>query len=286
MGIITEVNLLTTQNSIYTFSLLPTQTDSVIDMLESLSKNPANRLIEAHLSVDREHFLTESLIYTYAEVKSSAKPTDELDGENSIWLRKVVFQASRMSNFGKFLRWELEKYLTPLIDPKLVSRNTAMAVPVRFLQNPDPRTTDILQEYFVPTEQANNFLEKYTQLLKKYDINLLNVTIRKVNQDTSALVSYAQEDMYGFVVYYKINLNNIDIQKLSAFTRELVDYLISIKATYYLCYGGYYSQSQLITMYPQIRKLFALKTQRDPDSLFTNVWYEKYRGGISTSPIF
>jgi decaprenylphospho-beta-D-ribofuranose 2-oxidase len=283
LGIITEVNLLTTQNSIYAFSLIPTQTHSVIDTLESLSKNPENRLLEAHLSVDGERFLTESLIYTYAETKSSAKPKDELDGEKSIWLRKVVFQASRASNFGKFLRWEMEKYLSPLIESKTVSRNTAMAVPVRFLQNPDPHTTDILQEYFVPTEQANNFLERYKKLVKKYNMNVLNVTIRKVNQDTIALVSYAQKDMYGFVVYYKINQNSIDTQALNAFTWELVEYLISIKATYYLCYGSYYSPSQLTTMYPAIRKLFVQKTQHDPDRLFTNVWYEKYRGGIYAS---
>lgn len=281
LGIITEVNLLTTQNSIYAFSLIPTQTSSLIDTLESLSKNPENRLLEAHLSVDGERFLTESLIYTYTEAKSSAKPKDVLDGENSIWLRKVTFQASRTSSFGKFLRWEMEKYLSPLIEPKTVSRNTAMAVPVRFLQNPDPHTTDILQEYFVPTEQANNFLERYKKLVKKYNINVLNVTIRKVNKDTNALVSYAQKDMYGFVVYYKINQNSIDTQTLNAFTRELMEYLISIEATYYLCYGSYYSQSQLTTMYPAIRKLFVLKTQHDPDRLFTNVWYEKYRGGIS-----
>jgi FAD/FMN-containing dehydrogenase len=155
-----------------------------------------------------------------------------------------------------------------------VSRNTAMAVPVRFLQNPDPHTTDILQEYFVPTKQANTFLERYKKLVKKYNINLLNVTIRKVNKDINALVSYAQKDMYGFVVYYKINQNSIDTQTLNAFTRELNDYLISIKATYYLCYGSYYSQSQLTTMYPDIRKLFVLKTQQDPDRLFTNLWYE------------
>jgi decaprenylphospho-beta-D-ribofuranose 2-oxidase len=286
LGIITEVNLLTTQNSIYAFSLIPTQTNALIDTLESLSKNPENRLLEAHLSVDGERFLTESLIYTYAEAKSSAKPKDELDGENSIWLRKVIFQASRTSNFGKFLRWEMEKHLSPLIEPKTVSRNTAMAVPVRFLQNPDPHTTDILQEYFVPTEQANNFLERYKKLVKKYHINVLNVTIRKVNKDINALISYAQGDMYGFVVYYKINQNSIDTQTLNAFTRELIEYLISIKATYYLCYGSYSSPSQLTTMYPDIHKLFVLKTQHDPDRLFTNVWYEKYRGGISDSPIF
>jgi FAD/FMN-containing dehydrogenase len=281
LGIITEVNLLTTQNSTYAFSLLPTQTHSLIDTLESLSKNPANRLLEAHLSVDEERFLTESLIYKYAEANALEKPKDELNGENSTWLRKVVFQASRMSNFGKFLRWEIEKQFTPLIEAKTVSRNTAMAVPVRFLQNPDPHSTDILQEYYIPTEQANTFLESYKKLVKKYNVNVLNVTIRKVQKDINALVSYAQKDMYGFVIYYKVQQNSADIHTIQAFTRELMEYLISIKATYYLCYGGYYSQSQLTTMYPEIRTLFTLKKQHDPNGLFTNVWYEKYRGGIS-----
>ena len=285
LGIITEANLQTTPNSIFSFSLMPIQTNAVVDMLEALSKKPENRLLEAHLSIDVDHFLTESLIFLYTETTSPTRPNDELDGENSIWLRKVVFQASRASNFGKFLRWEAEKYLTPLVEPKTVSRNTAMAVPVRFLQNPDPHTTDILQEYFVPTAQANNFLEGYKKLVKKYQIDLLNVTIRKVNKDINALVSYAQTDMYGFVVYYKINLNSKDIQTLNAFTRELFDYLISLKATYYLCYGSYYSQAQLTTMYPAIRKLFALKTQQDQDGLFTSVWYEKNRGGISAALI-
>jgi FAD/FMN-containing dehydrogenase len=275
-GIITEVNLMTTQNSSYVFSLIPIQTHAVIEKLEALGKNAANRLLEAHLSVDREHFLTESLIYLYSEGRSLPQLTDDLQGENSIWLRKVVFQASRTSNLGKILRWELEKRLTPLVDPKMVSRNTAMAVPVRFLQNPDPQTTDILQEYFVPTQQVDAFLESYKKLIKRYKIHLLNVTIRKVVQDTNALVSYAQTDMYGFVVYYKVPRRSREIQTLQAFTCELVAYLISIKAKYYLCYGSYYTQSQLTTMYPEIHTLFALKTYYDPGTLFTNEWYEKY----------
>ena len=285
LGIITEVNLTTTQNSSYVFSLISIQTHALLQTLESLAKNPVNRLLEAHLSVDSGRFLTESLIYIYAEARSLPQPADELQGENNIWLRKVIFQASRTSNVGKFLRWELEKRLTPLVEPKTVSRNTAMAVPVRFLQNPDPQTTDLLQEYFIPTEQGNAFLESYTKLIKKYSIDLLNVTIRKVVHDTNALVSYAQTDMYGFVVYYKVARRSTEIQTLQAFTGELVEYLISIKAKYYLCYGSYYTQSQLTTMYPEIRTLLALKRHCDPETLFTNEWYEKYRGGLSNAPI-
>ncbi len=171
------------------------------------------------------------------------------------------------------MRWELEKHLTPLVEPKTVSRNTAMAVPVRFLQNPDPQTTDLLQEYFIPTEQGNAFLESYTKLIKKYSIDLLNVTW-KVVHDTNALVSYAQTDMYGFVVLQSCS-EGARNQTLQAFTGELVEYLISIKAKYYLCYGSYYTQSQLTTMYPEIRTLLALKRHYDPETLFTNESYEK-----------
>jgi hypothetical protein len=102
-----------------------------------------------------------------------------------------------------------------------------------------------------------------------------------VKKDTNALLSYAQQDMYGFVVYYLVQQKRSDVQTLSAFTQELVEYLLSIQATYYLCYGGYYSPSQLTRMYPEIRALFALKAQYDSSGLFTSVWYEKYYKDIS-----
>jgi FAD/FMN-containing dehydrogenase len=277
LGVITEITLLTTPNSILGFALLPAPTPALITRLEALSQRPETQLLEAHLSVDADHFLSESLIYQYAEDPSRARPPDDLTGENSIWLRKVIFQASRASNVGKALRWELEKGLTPLVEAKTVSRNTAMAVPVRFLQNPDPQTTDVLQEYFVPTDQAYNFLDRYKTLLRQHGINLLNVTVRKVIQDTTALVSYAQRDMYGFVVYYKVPKDAAGVEALDHFTRDLIDYLLSIGATYYLCYGSYYSPAQLTAMYPALPSLFALKAQHDPAGRFTNLWYEKMR---------
>jgi FAD/FMN-containing dehydrogenase len=285
LGVITEANLQTTQNSSYLSSLVAIPTDAVIDRLEALGKDPANRLIEAHLSVDSGRFLTESLIYTYSEDSALPSLADDLQGENSIWLRKVIFQASRTSNMGKVIRWELEKRLTPLVDPKMISRNTAMAVPVRFLQNPDPETTDLLQEYFVPTGLVAAFLERYKQLLKKHQIDLLNITIRKVVQDTSALVSYAYTDMYGLVVYYKVARTPGGVQTIQAFTRELVEYLLSIDARYYLCYGAYCTPAQLAAMYPQIRILFALKAHYDPDLVFTNQWYETYRESLAPTSI-
>jgi len=80
---------------------------------------------------------------------------------------------------------------------------------------------------------------------------------------------------YGFVVDYKVNSD--EKERLNAFIRELFDYLLSIKATYYLCYGSYFSPTQLTTMYPNLRTLADLKAQYDPNRLFTSVWFENYR---------
>ena len=47
LGIITEVNLTTTQNSSYLVSLISIQTHALREKLEALGKNPANRLLES-----------------------------------------------------------------------------------------------------------------------------------------------------------------------------------------------------------------------------------------------
>src|SRR5262249_27547432 len=69
LGIITEVSLLTTANTTYAFSLTATETQSLLDKLENMSKDPQMGLLEAHLSVDADHFLSDSLIYAYAETQ-------------------------------------------------------------------------------------------------------------------------------------------------------------------------------------------------------------------------
>src|SRR5438132_2499598 len=45
LGIITEVNLKTTANSSYAFSLISVQTHRSLEVMESLAKNPVNRLL-------------------------------------------------------------------------------------------------------------------------------------------------------------------------------------------------------------------------------------------------
>lgn len=276
-GVITEVNLTTTDNSTYKFNLQKVSTSNLLNTLESLSQDKNVQLIEAHLSINQDNFLSDSLIYTYAFNSSKNYLKSDISGENSTWLRKLALEISKSSDFGKLFRWDLEKYASPLVEPNLTNRNTAMSAPVRFLEQTNPNTTEILQEYFVPNDKFYDFLTSFGSLVKKHQMNLLNVTVRKVPRDTESLLSYATDDMYAFVVYFSVDRSDQGITKTTDFTKEIVNNLISFKGTYYLPYGAYYEYEQLLAMYLTTNEFFKTKDKYDPNQLFLNNWYVQIR---------
>jgi hypothetical protein len=94
-----------------------------------------------------------------------------------------------------------------------------------------------------------------------------------VQPASSSLLSYAQSPMLGVVVYLQVRRDAAARQRLSDFTHAVVDQLISIQATYYLCYGQYFTGEQLHRMYPRFGDLVQLKKVLDPEQRFTNAWW-------------
>jgi len=276
-GVITEVNLKTTENTVYDYTVIHKPSREMISFMEKQIERPTLEMIEAQMSVDRSNFLGEAQIYYFDRAHPNAALKDDVTGENSIWLRKLVYRTSRNSDWGKQFRWFMQKNIGPYLDPKQLTRNSGMAAPFRTLELNQPDTTDILQEYFVPVDQANNFLDKYVNLLNEHNMHLINVTVRKLNQDRTALVSYATSNMYAFVSYYRVARDRSDSEQLSKFTQKMMDILDQMHGTFYLAYKGYYTKEQLYRMYPKITMLFSLKKQYDPQEIFSNSWYEEFK---------
>jgi decaprenylphospho-beta-D-ribofuranose 2-oxidase len=276
-GVITTVTLKTEPNSTYKYTVVHQPLATAIDFMEAQIQRPDLESIEAQVSVDQDNFLQEAQVYYFDKISTNPQLTDDVTGDNSIWLRKMVYRASRESNWGKQFRWLMQKQVGPQLDPKQISRNSSMAAPFRTLQLNDPETTDVLQEYFVPVAKVPEFLAAYRKMLLAQDMQLLNVTIRKVKPDNEALVSYATTDMYAFVSYYKISRGVAGTEQMTGFTQQMMDYLNSIDGKFYLAYRGYYSRSQIHLMYPQLEILFRLKQRYDPAELFSNNWYLSHR---------
>jgi FAD/FMN-containing dehydrogenase len=195
---------------------------------------------------------------------------------------------SKTGGFGRWTRWQLEKYVGPRVHPCLsrnermsreegclVSRNEEMYDSMDYLRN-RLKDTDILQEYFIRPDKMPDFVDGLRDVVIKNHANLLNVTIRIVHKDVVTALPYAKQDMFAFVLYFNQKLNAADSRRLQKTTTDLIDLALRLDGTYYLPYQLYYSQQQLHQAYPEIDAFFRAKKTYDPIGLFSNKFYEQF----------
>jgi len=277
-GVVTEVNLKTDPDTIYKYNVANIGIKDFYKKFIDLSNDPKVEQLEAQVSVSNDNLLKDTQVYYFEKTEEKSSDINrDVSGENSIWLRKLVYRISRESDLGKNFRWWMQANIGPSLDPKFVSRNGAMAAPFRTLQLEDEKTTDILQEYFIPIEKSADFINFYRETLQKNNINIVNCTIRKTNKDTQAVVSYGKSEMLGFVCYYKIDKADTGKQQMQKLHKEIGKWLVENQGTFYLTYQNYFEDDVLFKIYPELNKLFVEKTKYDPDEVFYSQWYENVK---------
>ncbi len=171
------------------------------------------------------------------------------------------------------------KYLDPLIysKPEVVFRNFEASYDVLTLEPLNRKfSTYVLQEYFIPIQQLEVVLKEIKKIFKKYDVNVINLSIRHSKADTESILSWAREEVFSLVVYTRQGVKESD-QKLSEkWTREVLERILISGGTYYLPYQLHASKKQFLRAYPRIKEFLILKKKYDPDNRFSNKLWEKY----------
>lgn len=138
------------------------------------------------------------------------------------------------------------------------------------------KNTYILQEYFVPVESFDTFMPLMREILQRYNVNLLNISIRHSKKDPGSLLAWAKEEVFAFVLYYKQGTSELAKNKVALWTRELISAVISVDGSYYLPYQPHATYEQFHQAYPRARDFFALKQHLDPNNKFRNKLWDKY----------
>ena len=113
-------------------------------------------------------------------------------------------------------------------------------------------------------------------MLEKEEINLLNITVRYVNKDEEAVLSYAKEDMFALVLLINQGKSKNDIEKTENVIHQMIDVTLKHDGSYYLPYYSYPTQAQMDEAYPRNKEFFQLKKQFDPNEVFMNLFYKEY----------
>lgn len=144
----------------------------------------------------------------------------------------------------------------------------------------EPRTrrmsTYVLQEYFVPPRHFVAFARGMAKVLREHDVEALNVSIRHSPADVDALLPWAREEVFSFVLYHKQRTHERAQKAVGLWTRVLIDLVLRCEGRYYLPYQLHATQQQFDKAYPEARAMRVLKQQVDPKGVFSNELWAKY----------
>ena len=163
------------------------------------------------------------------------------------------------------------------VRPEVAWRNHEASLDVASLEPYSRRlTTYVLDEFFVPPRHFEAFVREMGRILRRHRVAAVNVSIRHSPADAVALLPWAREEVFSFVLFYK---QRVDLQAQRAvgeWTRELIDAALQHEGRYYLPYQLHATREQFERAYPEIVQLRQLKASVDPQGRFSNTLWQKY----------
>lgn len=278
-GVILDVTLQLAEDELYQYrSASMDYQEYETYFAEKVKKDKKVKMHLARLSVAPETFLEEMYVtdYVLAREQGRLKKYSKLKEEEFVALPKLMLGISRYSEWGKDVFWDTQKKFFMESNGKYETRNNVMRSDSEFMEYEHPNRTEVLQEYFVPVDEFTSYIDDLRKVLAREELNVLNITIRYVEHDEDAVLSYARDDMFALVLLINQGRSKQDIQKTEKVIRKTIDITLEHGGSYYLPYYSYPSDQQLKNAYPRIEEFFKKKRELDPKDRFKNLFYERY----------
>lgn len=274
-GIVLDVKLKVVENESLQFKYIRLSPDNYINYYKKfISENPNINLVFGRLRISNKHFLEEATLNFFEKVEGTIPV---MQNKKSTEAQRLVFRGSVNSEYGKRLRWDLETGMNKVSKNEIYSRNELLNDHVSLIENKDPSSTDLLQEYFIPERNFNQFITDMKPILRNSRIDLLNITIRGVHQDNDSYLSYARENVFGFVLLFNQKKTDKQETEMKKLTNQLLEVALKNEGTFYLPYRLHINKEKMRKPYPNAEKFFQLKLKYDPSELFNNRFYEYYK---------
>jgi FAD/FMN-containing dehydrogenase len=200
------------------------------------------------------------------------------DGAKYLALRSSIWAVTELPGGGAMRKHIIAPAV--LDHSEVVWRNYEASLDIESLE-PFSRfmSTYALAEYFVPVRHCLAFLGDLRRILRKHDVEALNVSIRHSPADADSVMAWAREEVFCFVIYYKQRVLTESQRRVGIWTRQLIDSAIAHGGSYYLPYQLHATPEQFAAAYPRHAEFRAIKDRYDPAGRFSNEMWQKYLFG-------
>ena len=242
-----------------------------------------NSRIKMHLyrlSLDPKHLLSSGIAVSYVK-ESDAAPviTPHLSVEESTGTRfnRIMINLARRAGWVRKLYWTGESNRLMANDSKAITTNEIMQPAINAMFNPSVSEAEWLQEYFLPGDKLEGFLNKLGTLLMDNHVPLLNASVRFVKQHDKSPLSYAHDgDRFAVVLCFNQSLQESHLITAKKWLRQAQHLAILNGGTYYLPYQHVSSPEDFNEAYPHAKDAQKFKEEIDPNHVFTSGFHQKY----------
>lgn len=277
LGIILDVDLNIVDNFSYTLKNKVVKSDQFLPVFyKQFFPNPNNELFFARFRMDEAGFLDELIMRTYKKTGPPVKNSRIIQTSNFAFIARNLFALTSKFDFAKKLRWLIESSSSVKATYKNWPRNQLLTQSTSLYLNQNPLKTDLLQEFFVPVEAFNDFVNFLKTMKKDLTKHLLNITVRFVRQDEESLLKYAKHDSMAFVMFFRGPRTKSFDQYMAQMARKITAKALELGGAYYLPYRPYQTFKQFNNCYPAWKKFLELKQSLDPNSIFSNYFFQNY----------
>lgn len=218
-------------------------------------------------------------INSVAWKRTDKELTDEIrvtpEGENYWWEAQLM----KFVSSGDLGKWARQNIGDPYLygKDKVVWRNREASYDVQELEPASRKDeTYVLQEYFIPVDNITSFIPKMKAIYDRYDVNVINVSLRHAYPDKETYLSWAAEEVFAFVIYYKQGTDQESREVVRQWTVEMTDAILSENGRWYLPYQPHATVEQFRKGFLNSDKYFEVKNRLDPQHRFTNKLLDKY----------
>ncbi|WP_144493951.1 FAD-binding oxidoreductase [Bacillus pumilus] len=277
-GVILDVELSLMRDELYKMETTSLDYREYRDYFQKhVKQNKEVRMHLARISTAKTNFLKEMYVTNYSLTsQQEIESYQELKEDQLVMPLKFMLGLSRRFDMGKDLLWHLQKKYFQSQNDQLITRNNVMRSDSAFLEYENESDTDVLQEYFVPVNRFRAYIDDMRSYLQQEDLNLMNITIRYVQKNEKADLSYAKEDMFALVLLVNYGFEKEEKAEAKRIIRQMTDITLRHHGSYYLPYMPYQTKTQMKRAYPKTDVFFQKKKQADPDGRFINYFYERY----------
>ena len=272
IGLITELEVEAAPNMLLEpiFDLLPAA-DFAAAFAAKVGTVP---MAYGRLNIDRAGFFQDAMLVSYDPVEGDIPAAVESGLLSKI--SRSIFRAQLGNEWVKHRRWGIETGIGARL-AGATSRSSLMNEPVITLDDRDPTRTDVLHEYFVAPDRFADFLTICRSIIPDSYQELLNITLRWVDQDTTSLLSYAPNGpRIASVLLFSQEMSARGEADMQWMTSRLIDAVQAIGGAYYLPYRPHATPAQFTAGYAKAAEFAAFKRQIDPGLLFKNALWDKY----------